>query len=215
MITQYFADKLKQTPVAEVTNGQYSMWDDGSAEIEVLEFLYSMVRLIKPTHILETGTYLGWSAAYMAQGVKENGFGSVETVEFDPNRYKVADLRWQDLGLRDLIQLHAMKAAELEPKFKYQLVLLDTEMHLRLGELVRLFPFLEEGGYVFLHDFPFNLCQGNTNPDHPGYENWPVGAIPQQLTDWVKDGKLRPMFFPNGRGMLAFYKPRADEHKWL
>jgi len=35
------------TPQPEVTNPEYSMYDDGGVEVEVGEFLYGLVRILK------------------------------------------------------------------------------------------------------------------------------------------------------------------------
>ena len=40
--------------------------DEMSAEEETRDFLYGLVRLIKPNYVLETGTYLGRTATAMA-----------------------------------------------------------------------------------------------------------------------------------------------------
>ena len=38
---------------------KWNKWDDASAEVETIEFLYSLVRLIKPKLIVETGPFIG------------------------------------------------------------------------------------------------------------------------------------------------------------
>jgi len=55
----------------------------GSAELEVLEFLYSLVFLFKPGLILETGTGCGLATLAIASAVARNGFGALHTVEVD------------------------------------------------------------------------------------------------------------------------------------
>lgn len=51
--------------------------DEMASEHEVYEFLYGLVRLLKPKVILETGFYKGGSAMAMLRAVHENGIGEV------------------------------------------------------------------------------------------------------------------------------------------
>ena len=175
-----------------------------------------MVRLIKPTRVLETGTFLGWSAAYMAQGLKENGFGHLDTVEFDKSRYVIAERRWFDFNLVLYITLHPMKVEDFKIKDNdhYQLIFLDTEPSLRFGEAVRFYPYLDEGGFMFIHDLPRNWCEGNINPDHPEFLNWPYGPVPNELKQLLREDKLRVWSFPTPRDLVGLYKPTGKDYNW-
>lgn len=221
MITKHFELLLNKKVVPEVRDeGKgYSMWDDGGVEAEVGVFLYGMVRVLKPKLILETGLYTGVSCSYMAQGLSDNGFGCITSVEYEQVHINTARERMGRLGLDRFVNFNLSDSLEFNPNLldteKFGLVLLDTELHLRFKELVKFFPMIEEGGYIFIHDMPVTLCQGNVNPDHPEFKNWPVGEIPQEVTNWVKDGQLRPIYFPSPRGLMGFYKSRSDEHKWV
>lgn len=62
---------------------RWSMIDGNTAELETLEFLHSVVRLLKPHIIVETGTWHGYSAVAMARALRQNGFGKVITYEID------------------------------------------------------------------------------------------------------------------------------------
>ena len=49
---------------------RWSMYDSMTAEMEVLEFLRTLVTTMKPELIVETGTFSGISTLWMAEGVK-------------------------------------------------------------------------------------------------------------------------------------------------
>ena len=68
IIAQHLLDRANGALAIEpeVAHPTYSMFNSGGVEVEVGEFLHSMVRVTKPMHILETGTHLGVSAAFMA-----------------------------------------------------------------------------------------------------------------------------------------------------
>jgi predicted O-methyltransferase YrrM len=55
--------------------------ENWATEIEVFDFLYGFVRMIKPEHILEIGTFEGDTAIAMAKGLKENGDGRIITLD--------------------------------------------------------------------------------------------------------------------------------------
>lgn len=51
--------------------------------LEDAEFLYALVRLVKPERVLELGTGRGVSARFIAAALAENGHGELTTVEPD------------------------------------------------------------------------------------------------------------------------------------
>src|SRR5437899_6207962 len=62
---------------------RWSMYDSMTAEVEVLEFLRCLVRTLKPQTVVETGTFMGISTLWIAEGLKANGFGKIITCEYD------------------------------------------------------------------------------------------------------------------------------------
>lgn len=218
MITDYFIDKsnglIKQVPEYRDEGLGYTAFNDGSTECEVGEFLYGLVKILKPRYILETGTYKGISSSYMAQGLKENNTGFIDTLEIDEGLIQTSKQLWNALELTKWINSMREDCQKFQPQHNYELMFLDSEPYYRYGELKRFFPYLTEGGYAFIHDCPLSLCQGNFNPDHPEFRSWPFGDLPEEIKQWVKEGKLRPMHFPNPRGMVGFYKVRKDEYIW-
>lgn len=213
MITNYFMSLDNSEPLKkeELHGTVYWSQNSGSVESEVGEFLYGMVKVLKPRKILETGTYRGWSSAYMAQGLKENGVGSIDTIEYEQEFITISKNRWSKLGLLEYIHEHQQDARTFTPLWDYDLMFLDTEPSLRFDELVRFYPYLRPGGYVFIHDLPPAFCQGNINTDHPEIESWPFGKCPQQIKDWVSSGDLHTFYFPNPRGMVGFYKKKQED----
>lgn len=66
---------------AAVDEGGYRAWDDMGVEVEVAEFLYGLVRLLKPTFVVESGTGQGYAATALASALQANGHGHLETFE--------------------------------------------------------------------------------------------------------------------------------------
>jgi predicted O-methyltransferase YrrM len=208
-MARIFQNDLELKP--EITDSRFQMVDDGAVEQETGELLYAFIRRLKPENVLETGTYTGISSLYMAQALKDNGFGHMWSVEFEQFHIDRANKLWQEQGVSTQITSIKADSREFKPDKQYQFMFLDTELNLRFGELVRFYDNLDEGGYIFVHDMPRSLCQGNFNPDHPEIPNWPVGELPEQFKYLVKSGKLKSMYFPGARGLVGFYKPHKDD----
>lgn len=73
-----------------VKYGLLTAEDTNASEFEVYDFLYALVRLLKPKVILETGFYKGGSANAMARAVTENGFGHITSCETDQDLWLAA-----------------------------------------------------------------------------------------------------------------------------
>jgi predicted O-methyltransferase YrrM len=197
-------------PEVSDNTGKFLMFDDGGVEAEVGEFLYGIVRLLKPAHILETGTYTGISSMYMAQALKDNGSGGLDTFEIELQHKTRAEELWKKVGVQEFVRcIHAdaRKVSLTEPS---DLMFLDSEPGIRFDELVRFFPFLNPGGFVFIHDLHRHMSQQPNDM----FFGWPYGELPKQIINWVNDDELRPIHFPTPRGFMGFYKPDPRDFKW-
>lgn len=192
----------------------FSSFNDAGVEVETGEFLYAMVRLLKPDRVLETGSHWGVGASYMGMALKENGHGHLDTVEFLKEIHTKAKQRIATLGLEEQVTCHYGDVARFTPTATYKLILLDTEPQTRFAELVKFYDNLEDGGFIFIHDLHRSMCQGNINPDWPNLPSWPFGDIPPEMRQLVLDDKLRPFHFSTPRGLSGFYKVHPSDHKW-
>lgn len=220
MLTKYIVEKsqgiLRTVPEYRDEGNGYLAFNDGSVECEVADFLYGMVRILKPKMVFESGTYKGISSAYIAQGLKDNNRGVLDTCEINDLHIETSKQLWTMLEVfPKWVKPHRIESLKFEAVCNYDLMFLDSEPNLRFHELVRFYPHLSEGGYAFIHDCPPSLTQGNVNPDHPEIESWPFGNLPEEIKQWVREGKLRVIHFPNPRGMIGLYRVRRDEYKWL
>jgi hypothetical protein len=194
------------------TDSRYSAFNDAGVEIEVGEFLYSMVRILKPENVLETGTHVGIGASYMGLGVMDNGMGHLDTVEFIPELHKAAQERINRLGIQEVVTCHLGDAAQFEPTCRYKMIFLDTEPQTRFAELIKFEPFLEPGGYMFIHDLHRHMAQVGQNPDHPE-PFWPWGVLPEEMHRLMLSGTLAKFHFATPRGFTGFYKRHPDDYK--
>jgi predicted O-methyltransferase YrrM len=200
--------------VPEVGDSRFKMHDDGSAEYETLNFLRYLVELIKPNNVLETGTYKGYSACYMAKGLQANGFGRIETMEIDTRNIAEAKELWAEEGVMDVIDSTCSSSLDYKTDKKYELILLDTEPNIRFKEFVKFYGNLAPGGFLFIHDLHRHLSQGVKNPDHPDYEHWPFGELPAFIKNCVTNGETVMIQFPTPRGLTGFYKKHPEDYQF-
>lgn len=96
----------------------------GHLQGTVLQMLSHMIR---PKRILEIGTYTGYSAICLAQGLQPNGV--LHTIEIDEELEDFATKYFKKAGLTDKIRQHIGVASEIIPKLKdkFDLVFIDAD----------------------------------------------------------------------------------------
>jgi predicted O-methyltransferase YrrM len=191
----------------------FEAFNDAGLECEVGEFMYGLLRALKPARVLETGTHVGVGASYMGMALKDNKKGELDTVEFLPDIYSRAVQRIKRMGLEKIVHCHLEDVAkwEVKPDHRYDFILLDTEPQTRFAEFVKFYDYLNEGGFIFIHDLHRHMHQ-IPNEEH-GFA-WPFGKIPSFITELVKHRVLRPFYLPTPRGLTGFYKTSPNDYKW-
>jgi predicted O-methyltransferase YrrM len=198
----------------EPSDPRWQCFNTGSVEVEVAEFLYAFVRMTKPTHILETGTHKGISAAYMGTALKDNeqsmdevASSVITTIEFEAQHLQDASKLISALSLDPWVHMWYGSSLHYPGMQDLDLIFLDTEPQIRFKEFERFVPFLKPGGYIFIHDLHAHLGQV-PNEEH-GFA-WPYGSIPEQMRYSLSKGFMRPFSFETPRGLTGFYRVAAD-----
>lgn len=215
ILTDYFVQKsnglLKLSPEVSDNSGLYQMFDDGAVSVEDGEYLYALVKILKPERVHTSGVYTGVSDMYIGQALKDNGFGHSNAVEFESIHLARAEKLWRLTGVSDWVTGKLQSSLDFQPEGEYDFAFLDTECNIRWLEMIRIFPFIKPGGFIGLHDLHKNLGQED-NAEH-GFA-WPWGPIPQEILQWLKEDKLRVVSFPTPRGITFFYKTHPDDFDW-
>jgi predicted O-methyltransferase YrrM len=136
---------------------RWSMLDSMTAEVEVLEFLRTLVRTLKPELVVETGTFSGISTLWIAEGLKANGRGRVITCEFDSKVYENAKTRIGASGLADWIDLRNESSLEMKVEGTIDLFYSDSDMPVREQEIRRFLPQISPNGVILMHDASSHL----------------------------------------------------------
>jgi predicted O-methyltransferase YrrM len=138
---------------------RWSMYDSMTAEVEVLEFLRTLVTTIKPELVVETGTFSGISTLWIAEGLKANGRGRVITCEYDPVVFANAKQRIEGSGLSDWIECRNQSSLEMKVDDTIDLLFSDSDMPVREQEVRRFLPQMNPHGLILMHDASSHLKQ--------------------------------------------------------
>ena len=205
IITEYITKKSGLNIQNELSNDQYKMFNTGGVECEVGEFLYALVRLIKPKKVLETGTHFGISSTYIALALSHNDNDS-NLVTIDPIYYDEAKKIHDKMELKKYITQIELHAEKFKTDEQFDLILLDSEPILRFQEFDTFFKNLSPGGIIIIHDLHPHLSYNSFNPDHPNYKHWPYGDFREKLGKYILNNEVQTFSFSTPRGITIFQK---------
>jgi predicted O-methyltransferase YrrM len=131
---------------------RWSMYDSMTAEVEVLQFLRTLVTTLKPELIVETGSFLGVSTLWMAEGLQQNGFGRIISCEYDPLVFEKAKVKIADSGLAPWIELRNESSLEMTISGTIDLFFSDSDIDIREQEVKRFLPQINPYGLILMHD---------------------------------------------------------------
>lgn len=130
-----------------------------SVELEVGRLWYSLVLLLQPRLILETGTSKGYSTACVASALASLG-GDRRLITVDPVPQK--GQIWEGTELEAVITLRRQKSQEafgdlFLAKTRFDMLVLDSDHHYDtiMNELILYEPLLNVGGTILMHDTLF------------------------------------------------------------
>jgi len=111
-------------------------------------FLQMLSRMINPFSILEIGTFTGYSAICLAQGLQEGG--TLLTIECNPEMEDFARPFFEEAGLIDKIIMVTGDAAATIEKLEgpFDLVFIDADKENYLTYFEKILPKVSAGGYI-------------------------------------------------------------------
>ena len=136
---------------------RWHMYDSMTAEAEVLEFLRTLVTTLKPTLIVETGSFLGVSTLWMAEGMAANGFGKIISCEFDPLVFAKAREKIAVSPFAQYIELRNKSSLEMQVEGEIDIFFSDSDMPIRAAEVKRFLPQIRPTGLILMHDASSHL----------------------------------------------------------
>jgi predicted O-methyltransferase YrrM len=177
-------------PTPECPNPErWSMFDSMTAEVEVLEFLRTLVTTTKPRLVVETGTFMGASTLWIAEAIRLNGFGRIITCEFDPEVYQTARQKFAESPFNDLIDLRNESSLEMKVEGTIDLFFSDSDMPIREQEVRRFLPQISPFGLILMHDASSHLKQ-----------------VREAALKLERDGLISVVLLPTPRGLVVAQK---------
>ena len=162
------------------------------------EFLYSLIRIIRPERVLETGTNIGISGRYIALALSDNGGGIFDTIEHDGELTKHARLKIKAPGVT--VNVLNMSTSEFVPSCQYGMMFFDSNPKDRFADMGRMLDHLNPGGIIGVHD-------------QKSVENEIIGGIPADIKEHICRGQVRGTIFMTTHGLCIFQKP--FEQDWM
>ena len=101
------------------------------SETEVHCFLKALTVMLKPSLILETGTYEGDGTIAFAEGVIQNGFGQVVSIECNSDLAMTARHKLSGYP----VEIVACNSLEYIPKGQIDLLFLDSKKNSEEGRI--------------------------------------------------------------------------------
>src|SRR3984885_6343468 len=136
---------------------RWHMFDSMTAEAEVLEFLRTLITTLKPALVVETGSFLGASTLWIAEGLKANGFGRIISCEYDPVVFAKAKEKIAASGLSEWIELRNESSLEMKIEGTIDIFFSDSDMPIREAEVKRYLPQIRSTGLILMHDASSHL----------------------------------------------------------
>ncbi len=168
---------------------RWSMYDSMTAEVEVLEFLRCVVTTIKPRLVVETGTFLGVSTLWIAEALRQNGFGKIITCEFDPKVFAEAKAKFDASDLREWIDYRNESSLEMKVDGTIDLFFSDSDMPIREQEVRRFLPQINPQGVILMHDASSHLR-----------------VVREAALKLEKEGLISVVLLPTPRGLVMAQK---------
>ena len=171
---------------------RWSMIDSMTAEVEVLEFIATLVTTLKPELIVETGAFLGASAVWMARGLARNGFGRIISCEFDPVVFAKAQEKVAASGVAEWIEMRNASSLEMEVDGTIDLLFSDSDLKIREQEVRRFLPQINPQGLILMHDAS----------SHPG-------IVREAALRMEAEGLISVVLLPTPRGLVVAQKRKG------
>ena len=185
----------RQTQVMMVNGRMCSSHFQGS-------LLTLLSKLVRPSRILEIGTYTGYSALCLANGLSPDGI--LHTIEINDELEHLAASFFEESGLRDRIIQHIGDADDIIPQLdeKFDLVFIDADKRKYLSQYNLVFPKVAIGGVIIADN---TLWAGKVVQKVVSNDDQTIGIM--QFNDFVKiDPRVETFMIPIRDGMTVLRK---------
>ena len=150
---QAYAEKITSTEPTVLSELNRETWEkvayprmlSGHIQGRMLSFFSKMLR---PHRILEIGTYTGYSAICLAEGLAQGG--SIDTIDINAELQEMVLRYFRKAGIADIARMHVGDARQIIPVLDglYDLVFIDADKENYCNYLDLALPKLRPGGVI-------------------------------------------------------------------
>ena len=165
--------------------------------------LKMLVRMIQPQRVLEIGTFVGYSALCMAEGLPTDGH--VDTIEIDDELEEFIREQLAKSPFEERITLHIGDALEVIPQLDttFDLVFIDADKRLYRDYYELVLPRLKSGGFILADN---TLWDGKVLIDKPESNDYQTMAI-KAFNDFIAtDNRIEKVILPLRDGLTLIMK---------
>ena len=159
-------------------------------------------KMIAPKYILEIGTFTGYSAICLAQGLTHEGI--LHTVDVNEETLEIAQQYISRSNVADKITIHTGSALDIVPKLNiiFDFVFIDGDKREYLEYYHAVFNKVRPGGFIFADNV---LWDGKITEDIKHNDKYTKGIA--DFNDYVvKDKRVECVLLPFRDGMMALRK---------
>ena len=119
-------------------------------------FLTMISKMIKPVNILEIGTFTGYSALCLAEGLAPKG--ELHTIEIDEELENIITKYFNLSAHKEKLHLHIGNALEIIPNLNktWDLVFIDAEKTAYFQYFEMVLPCVKNGGFILIDNVLWN-----------------------------------------------------------
>ena len=165
--------------------------------------LKMLVRMIQPQRVLEIGTFVGYSALCMAEGLTTGG--QVDTIEIDDELEEFIREQLAKSPFEERITLHIGDALQVIPQLDttFDLVFIDADKRLYRDYYELVLPRLKSGGFILADN---TLWDGKVLIDKPESNDYQTMAI-KAFNDFIAtDNRIEKVILPLRDGLTLIMK---------
>lgn len=165
--------------------------------------LKMFVRMIRPMQVLEIGTYSGYSALCMAEGLPEGA--QLHTIEINDEQEEFTRPWLERSPYADKIKFYIGDALELVPQMSqvFDLAFIDGDKRKYLDYYELILPRLSPGGYIIADN---TLWDGHVLEEHPHASDLQTIRI-KAFNDFVAaDQRVEKVILPLRDGLTIIRK---------
>jgi predicted O-methyltransferase YrrM len=172
----------------------------GHLQGRVLSMLSHMIR---PKKVLEIGTYTGYSAICMAEGLAENGH--IHTIDINEELQPIVSKYLDLTGNTEKVTMHIGNAIEIIPDIDgpFDLVFIDADKTNYLNYYEKVLEMVRPGGYIIAD----NVLWSGKILDQKEIEKDPdTKALAEFNTFIINDERVENVLFPIRDGLMIARK---------